>query len=142
MKGTPTFRPPEYLENAEQYAGRKLANREAIALLLGAAGEGGLGGEAFDETLFLAKFWERAAGIIGRTGPGAEEVRQLADELAGATTRVTALLVTLFGTGSSPRAEECVRQYCSPDVASLGRLRGLLADLAVLKNFDLHRAGR
>ena len=141
MKGTPTFRPPGYLENAEQYAGRRLANREAIALLLGAAGEGGHG-EVFDQTLFLAKFWERAAGIIGRTGPGAEEVRQLADELAGATTRVTALLVTLFGTGSSPRAEECVRQYCSPDVASLGRLRGLLADLTVLKNFDLHGAGR
>ena len=141
MKATPTSRPTEYLENAERYAGRRLANREAIALLLGAAGEGGLG-EAFDQALFLAKFWERAAGIIGRTGPGAEEVRQLADELAGATTRVTALLATLFGTGSSPRAEECVRQYCSPDVASLGRLRGLLADLAVLKNFDLHGAGR
>lgn len=141
MKGTPTFRPPDYLENAEEYAGRRLANREAIALLLGAAGEGGHG-EAFDQILFLAKFWERAAGIIARTGPGAEEVRQLADELAGATTRVTALLVTLFGTGSSPRAEECVRQYCSPDVASLGRLRELLADLAVLKNFDLHGAGR
>ena len=117
MKGTSTFRPPGYLENVEQYAGRRLANREAIALLLGAAGVGGHG-EAFDQTLFLAKFWERAAGIIGRTGPGAEEVRQLADELASVTTRVTALLATLFGTGPSPRAEECVRTILFPDVAS------------------------
>ncbi len=141
MTGTPTARPGDYLANAEQYAGRRLDGREAIALLLLAAGEGGLGDE-FDQLLFLAKFWERAAGIIGRTGPGAEEVRQLTEELAGATGRITALLGTLFGAVRSPRAEEFRLLYCSADVASLGRLRGLLADLAVLKNFELHGAGR
>lgn len=141
MTGAPASRPADFLDAAERYAGRGLAEREAIALLLGAAGEGGLADE-FDQLLFLAKFWERAAGIIGRAAPGAEEVRPLAGELAGATTRITALLGTLFGTVGSARAEEFRRAYCSADIASLGRLRGLLSDLAVLKNFELHGAGR
>lgn len=141
MKGIRTSRPPDYLGNAEEYAGRGFADREAIALLLRAAGDGGLGDE-FDQLLFLAKFWERAAEIIGRTGPGAEEVRQLTGELADATSRISALLVKLLGAVASPQAEECRRRYCAPDLGSLGRLRVLLADLAVLKNFELDRAGR
>ena len=141
MRQTPTVRPAGYLENAERHSGRRFACREDVVILLRAAGEGGMG-EEFDQLLFLAKFWERGMGVVARSGAAAEEVRQLTDELADATTRVTGLLIRLFEAGAPDASEERRRRYCSPDLAALGRLRTLLADLAALKNFELHAAGR
>ena len=141
MHGSPAIRPADYLEKAERHAGRPLACREELAILLRAAGDPAFAAD-FERVLFLAKFWEGAMGIIRRTGPGADDVRKLTDELSEATSAVSSLIGTLLDAGAPSAAGEYRNRFLSMDAGSLGRLQQLLSDLALLKNYELHGAGR
>jgi len=131
--GEPPRRRDGYLEEAERYAGRTFSRREEIGRLLAAA-RGPDGGKLLDELLFLSKFCDRALGILSRTGPGGDDVAKLTSELATAAERVSSLVALLLG---NARGGEPVS-----DRASFADLRVLIGELAVLKNFELHEAGR
>jgi len=132
--GGPHARGAGYLERVERYAGRTFTRREEIGRLLAAAG--GPGNDALlDELLFLSKFCDRAIGIIRRTGPGSDDVAALTTELARATERIATLLEALLGTADGTGRPPL-------DQASFSDLRDLIGELAVLKNFELHEAGK
>ncbi len=137
MTGSADSRSDDYIARAERHAGRSLTCRDDVALLLRAGADPALAAD-FGQALFLAKFWERAMGIIRRTGPGAQDVQKLAGELADATSRISSLLTALVRAVAPDDAEEFRAKYFSMDTGSLGRLGGLLSDLALLKNYELH----
>lgn len=137
MTGTPASRAADYLEKAERRAGRPLGCRDDVLILLRVAADPALRGD-FDRALFLAKFWEGAMGILRRTGPGAEDVQKLTGEIAEVTARLSTHLTTMAEAVAPGAGEEFRLRYFSLDASSLGRLRLLLSDLALLKNFELH----
>lgn len=141
MTGTRVSRPDDYIERAERHAGRSLACRSDVSLLVSAGADPALAAD-FEQALFLAKFWEGAMGIIRRTGPGADDVQKLTGELADATSRISPLLTALVRAVAPAAAEEFRARYFSMNTGSMGRLRELLSDLALLKNFELHGADR
>ena len=81
-------------------------------------------------------------GIIRRSGPGAEDVRKLTGELSEAPARVSALIAKLLNAGAPSATEKYRQRYFPMDIGSIGRLQQLLSALALLKNFELHGAGR
>ncbi len=128
-------RASDYLGEAERYAGRRFERRDDLMRLLGAA-RSPEGAKLFDELLFLSKFSDRAIGIIRRTGPESDEAAKLTAELASATARISELVGRLLGGGGADAALPV------SDHASFARLRVLIGDLAVLKNFELHSEGK
>ncbi len=130
-----------YLEEAERYAGRRFGRRDELQKLIDAASEPEAE-KLFDELLFLSKFCDRAIGIIRRTGPGGDEVSKLTAELASATDRITGLVGRLLGTAAEGGTGNGDSRPPVSDHASFARLRDLIAELAVLKNFELHSEGK
>ena len=139
MTGASPARGDDYLGRAERYAGRKFSRRDDLHRILRAARDPG-GEKVFDEVLFLAKFCDRAIGIIRRTGPGTDEVAKLTAELASSTERLATLLGTLLGTPGEAGGGEPAN--APRDNESFARLRILIGELAVLKNFELHLEDR
>ena len=133
------LRAVDYLDHAERFAGREFSRRDDLDRLLRAAREPD-GAPLFDEVLFLAKFCDRAFGIIRRTGPGSDEVVKLTAELASATGRITALIGTLLTLkGEVGREGGGIAEHATApsDHASFAKLRILIGELATLKNFEL-----
>jgi hypothetical protein len=137
----PRTRPPDYLDQAERHAGRRLACRDEVALLLGAAADPALSGE-FEQALFLAKFWEGAAAILRRSGPGGEDVSKVAAELSDATARLSGIIGKLFDSAAPGAAAAFRRRFLPAEAGTMEPLRALISDLALLKNFELHGAAR
>jgi hypothetical protein len=140
---TPTVieRDATYLDRAERHSGRRLACRAELSAMLRAAGDPDMARD-FDQALFLARFWEGAAGILRRTGPGAEEVGKLTSELADAVAKASAIVVRLLSAGAPEQAGHYAEKYRPADVAGMERLALLLSDLAALKTFELRTVGR
>jgi hypothetical protein len=141
MTPTATRRDPGYLDRAERHAGRRLACRAELDAMLRAAADPALAND-FDRALFIARFWEGAAGILRRTGPGAEEVGKLTSELADAVANVSAIIGRLLAAGAPGQGEQYAAKYRPADVAGMERLALLLSDLAALKTFELREGGR
>lgn len=141
MAPTSTTRDAAYLDGAERHTGRRLACRAELAAMLRAASDPGLSRE-FDRALFLARFWEGATGILRRTGPDSEEVARLTAELADAVGNLSSIIVRLLAAGAPDLAQEYSARYRPADIAGMERLSVLLADLAAIKEYDLHGEGR
>lgn len=133
----PMNRDADYLDRAERHAGRRLGHRGELSAMLRAAADPSLAAD-FDRALFLAKFWEGATAVIRRTGPGAEEVVKLTGELSAAAGELGRLVVRLLAAGAPDDAERYGSLYSTGGLAGMERLAKLVADLALLKNFELH----
>jgi hypothetical protein len=141
MTPTPTGRGPGYLDDAERHTGRRLSCRAELTAMVRASAVPALA-QDFDRALFLARFWEGAASILRRTGPDAAEVAQLTSELADAVSNVSEIVVRLLAAGAPERAEHYAAMYRPADIGGMERLSALLSDLALLKAYELHGAGR
>jgi len=134
-------RAADYLGEAERYAGRRFERRADLMKLLSAARDPD-GAKLFDELLFLSKFSDRAIGIIRRTGTESDEAAKLTAELASTTARISELVGRLLGAGGEGGGGSADVAIPVSDHASFARLRVLIGELAVLKNFELHSEGK
>jgi len=134
-------RTADYLDKVERYAGRSLSRRDDLSRMIGAAGDPD-GARLFDELLFLAKFCDRAFGIIRRTGPGSDEVSKLTAELASATSRISEIVGRLTGRGGDAGSDLGGNTHSVSDYDSFAHLKILIGELAVLKNFELDSGGK
>ena len=133
-------RDPGYLERAERHLGRRIGRRAEVAAMLAATKDPALARD-FERALFLARFWEGAVGVLRRTGPDSGDTVRLSAELAAAVEEVSAIIGRLLPAGGSAAGAGGDPRPGDPGgMARLSDLSDLLADLALLKAYEL-RAG-
>lgn len=139
MRGGPdgnrdsAVRDPGYLDRAERYAGRPFAYREDLAWMVSAGGDP-VRAEAFEEAIFLAGFIVRAQGVLRRTGPEAADVENLTAELTAALGKLAALVEKMC---PPDNLREVRSKYLALEGASFTNLQGIIAEMAILKNFEM-----
>ena len=143
MVSADTRRDPGYLERAERSIGRRIGRKAELAAMLAATEDPALARD-FERALFLARFWEGAAGILRRTGPDSGDTARLSAELAAAVEEVSAIIGRLLaagrgtpGAGADPRPPDPGGMARLSNLSDLSHLSDLLADLAILKAYEL-----
>ena len=123
-----------FLDDVEDFAGRKFSCRNDIAMLLGCSRGRE---EAFDEVTFYAKFISRALAVLKR--PGGEDISRLEAEFSEKMGKTSALIRTLLDGSPVEAGQKFTGRFLAPSPESMKQFLDLLYELSWIKNYEIGR---
>jgi hypothetical protein len=128
----------EFLRELESSSNRKLLFPGEVGELLDAARQHGLM-EAFDESIFMAKFITKSTAVMNRIGPDGEGFDKLSAEVEAAIVKTVALLKDVSSKSADEVAKRHLALFFSMNRQAMENLMNLCADLTLVKNWVLDK---
>jgi len=138
--------PPErretFLDDVEQFAGRKFRCRRKIEYILLYAEQSGAA-VPLDDLLFIAKFVSNAHSVLKRVGAGSDGTENLVQEYSKNLKRSADILRTLLPAEPDPVSEKLRTELLEQSESGLDRLLNFLYEVSWIKNYllDTKRQG-